>query len=315
MEYMDVISDAVGTIRTGHPHSARTHMSAPWGLRFPALPGAGFHVVLQGSCWLLPPDSGEPVALSSGDVVFVSHGAEIALASHPDSPLEVVTREMDDAWALVDNDDAAGGTTVLICGSYQLDRARLHPVLAELPTFIHLPKRVGHHASLSAIIDLLGSELDHRRPGTDAAIPTLLDAMLLYILRGWYEDQATRAAIGWAGALADTAVNTALQLIHRAPARAWTVEELGKHAGLSRAAFARRFTSLVGQPPLAYLTWWRMTTAGHLLRQSDTPLRAIAEKTGYTSEFSFNRAFKREYGTTPGNYRRQRMTEVQAIAY
>ncbi|MFJ2478086.1 AraC family transcriptional regulator [Streptomyces sp. NPDC087659] len=310
---MDVVSDAVNTIRAGRPHSARTHMTAPWGLRFPALPGAGFHVVLQGSCWLLPPEGGEPVALSSGDVVFVSHGAEIALASHPDSPLEVVTRDMDDAWGPVER-DAAAGTTVLICGSYQLDSARLHPVLATLPPFIHLPKRVGHHDSLSAVVDLLGSELDRRRPGADAVIPTLLDAMLLYILRGWYADQAARTATGWAAALADPAVSTALQLIHREPARAWTVEQLGRHAGLSRAAFARRFAALVGQPPLAYLTWWRMTAAGHLLRQSDTPLRAIAEQTGYTSEFAFNRAFKREYGTTPGNYRRQRMTEASAIA-
>ncbi|RSM85629.1 AraC family transcriptional regulator [Streptomyces sp. WAC 01325] len=311
---MDVVSDAVSTIRTGRPHSARTHMTAPWGLRFPSLPGAGFHIVLQGSCWLLPPDAAEPVALSSGDVVFVSHGAEIALASHPGSPLEMVTQEMDDAWAPVDWDDAAGGRTVLICGSYQLDRARLHPVLAELPPYIHLPKRVGHHGSLNSVIDLLGNELDHRCPGTDAAIPTLLDAMLLYILRSWYEDQAARSATGWAGALADTAVNTALQLIHRDPARPWTVEQLGKHAGLSRAAFARRFTALVGQPPLAYLTWWRMTTARHLLRQSDTPLRSIAEQTGYTSEFAFNRAFKREYGMTPGTYRRQGGMEAPAIA-
>ncbi|MDG4863395.1 helix-turn-helix transcriptional regulator, partial [Streptomyces sp. T-3] len=89
------------------------------------------------------------------------------------------------------------------------------------------------------------------------------------------------------------------------PARPWTVEDLGARAGLSRAAFARRFTALVGQPPLAYLTWWRMTTAGRLLREADAPLRTVAEQAGYTSEFAFAKAFKREYGMAPGQYRKR----------
>jgi AraC-like DNA-binding protein len=83
------------------------------------------------------------------------------------------------------------------------------------------------------------------------------------------------------------------------------VEELGAHGGLSRAAFSRRFTALVGRPPLTYLTWWRMTTAGRLLREDDLPLRLVAQRTGYTSEFAFAKAFKREYGVAPGQYRRQ----------
>lgn len=101
------------------------------------------------------------------------------------------------------------------------------------------------------------------------------------------------------------AVSTALHHIHQEPGHAWTVARLGGHAGLSRAAFSRRFTALVGQSPLAYLTWWRMTTAGQLLRRSDASLRTIASRVGHTSEFAFNRAFKREYGVTPGHYRRQ----------
>ncbi|MGH3169569.1 MAG: AraC family transcriptional regulator [Trebonia sp.] len=160
-------------------------------------------------------------------------------------------------------------------------------------------------ASASAIVDLLGDELDQRRAGADAIVSGLLDTMLLYILRAWYEDQAARATNGWAAALADPAISTALLCIHRAPQHPWTVEELGTQAGLSRAAFARRFTTLIGQPPLAYLTWWRMASAGALLRGSDVSLYSIAGRAGYASESAFNRAFKRQYGATPGDYRRQ----------
>jgi AraC-like DNA-binding protein len=92
--------------------------------------------------------------------------------------------------------------------------------------------------------------------------------------------------------------------MHNDPARAWTVAALAAEAGLSRAPFARRFTELVGRPPLTYLTWWRMLTASRLLRDSDAPLNVVAAQVGYTSEFAFAHAFKRAYGTAPGRYRR-----------
>lgn len=103
-------------------------------------------------------------------------------------------------------------------------------------------------------------------------------------------------------------VAAALRAIHADPAHAWTVAEMGATGGLSRAAFARRFAALVGEPPLtylAYLTWWRMTTAGRLLRHDDLSLRQIAERTGYASEFAFAKALKREDGLAPGQYRRR----------
>nr|WP_246001678.1 helix-turn-helix transcriptional regulator [Allorhizocola rhizosphaerae] len=126
--------------------------------------------------------------------------------------------------------------------------------------------------------------------------------LLLFVLRAWFDEQPD-ARGGWAAVLRDPAIVAALEGIHREPARAWTVEELARLAGLSRSAFAKRFTALVGRPPLAYLTWWRMTTAARLLRSSDTSLRAVAAKAGYASEFAFAKAFKREYGTAPGRYR------------
>jgi transcriptional regulator GlxA family with amidase domain len=126
--------------------------------------------------------------------------------------------------------------------------------------------------------------------------------LLLYVLRAWLDEQPADGA-GWATALRDPAITTALRQVHRHPEKPWTVEDLAAVAGLSRAAFARRFTTIVGQPPLAYLTWWRMTAAAKLLRQTDAPLRAIATRTGYASEYAFGKAFKRAYGTAPGQYR------------
>lgn len=168
-----------------------------------------------------------------------------------------------------------------------------------------MPARVGRHPSLRSAIGLLGAELEQPGKGTDAIVPALLDSLLLYILRAWFDEQADHhAESGWAAALADPVVSAALHSIHDDPGQPWTVETLGARAGLSRAPFARRFTALVGRPPLAYLTWWRMTVAARLLHDPDLVLGRVAERVGYTSEFAFAKAFKREHGTSPGRYRR-----------
>jgi AraC-like DNA-binding protein len=178
--------------------------------------------------------------------------------------------------------------------------------MEELPEVVHLPTVVGRHPGLRAALDLLGGELERSRPGTDAMVPALLDVLLLHILRAWFDERSQEgAATGWTAALHDPAVATALRAIHGEPERQWSVEELGRTVGLSRAAFARRFTTLVGRPPLTYLTWWRMTIAARLLRDSDAPSNAVAGQVGYTSEFAFAHAFKRAYGQPPGAYRRQ----------
>ncbi|MFE1297191.1 AraC family transcriptional regulator [Streptomyces sp. NPDC058731] len=305
---MDVLSDAVAAMRAGRPHSGLRYKYGPWGTRFQATDGAGFHVVLRGSAWLLPAQ-GEPVALGPGDVVFLAHGRGHALASAPDVPLEDFTVGPDGRWP--DPPPPPPGApepdTLMLCGAYLLDRSRAHPLLTELPEVVHLPARVGDTGGLRAAVELLGQELTGCRPGSYTIIASLLDTLLLYILRAWWEREPRDAVPrgGWAAALADPAVCAALHALHSDPARAWSVEELGAEGGLSRAAFARRFTALVGRPPLAYLTWWRMTTAGRLLRTEDLPLRQVAERAGYTSEFAFAKAFKREYGVAPGQYRKQ----------
>ncbi|ARX86592.1 MULTISPECIES: AraC family transcriptional regulator [Streptomyces] len=311
---MDVLSDAVASIRLGRPHSAIWDKYAPWGARFEASSGAGFHVLLRGSAWLVPGREGtEPIALAPGDIVFVAHGCGHALMSEPGAPLEPFELEPDGTWPRPPErlpDVAAGEppAAVLLCGAYRLDRARAHPLLSELPEVVHLPARVGAHSSLRAAVELLGAELDDPKPGSDTIVSALLDTLLLYILRAWWlgERQGAGHPTGWAAALADPAVAAALRAVHADPAHPWTVAELGALGGLSRAPFARRFAATVGSPPLAYLTWWRMTTAGRLLRSEDTPLRVVAERCGYASEFAFAKAFKRQFGVAPGRYRRGR---------
>jgi AraC-like DNA-binding protein len=269
-------------------------LAAPWGIRFPAEDGAGFHAILHGTGFVIP-TRGAPVAFAPGDVVFLPHGLGHAIADTLSTPL-VETRRM------VASSTGAGPRTAMLCGAYRLDRSRMHPLVAELPDVVLL--RVERHPALRGALDLLAGEAEGA-PGADAATSALLDLLLVYLLRAWYDEQPAGGTTGWSAALGDPAVAEALRAIHGHPERPWTVQSLAARAGLSRAPFARRFTETVGSPPLTYLTWWRMTTAALLLRESDRPLRAVATRTGYLSEFAFAKAFKREFGVSPGRYREQ----------
>ncbi|MEV0619400.1 AraC family transcriptional regulator [Nonomuraea sp. NPDC050404] len=303
---MDLLSDVVAFMRCGRPTSARVSWRAPWGVSFPVAPGsAGFQMVLRGSCWLLPPE-GEPVALSVGDLVFLPHGDAFGLA---DDPTRTLVESDCDAHSELFTSAGSGGdgaeTVILSCG-YRLDLDRTHPILDSLPGVIHLPATLGRHPELRAAVELLAAEIDTPRPGTDTVVSSLLDMLQLYVLRAYFDTQEEPCTLsGWAAALADPGIGRALDAIHREPARRWTVESLGSHAGMSRAGFARRFTGLVGQPPLAYLTWWRLMAGARMLRESDVSVAQVAERVGYGSEFAFGNAFKRQFGLAPGRWRRR----------
>jgi AraC-like DNA-binding protein len=301
---LDLVGDAIVAMRIGEPQMARALLRPPWGLRFPPVGAAGVHIILKGTAWLLPPE-GEPILLGAGDVALVRRRRPHGLADDPATPLwdadlsaHVPAEHWpDDGSAL----DPRTGGTVLIGGTYDLNGARPHPLLESLPDVVHLPARVGASSDVRAVVDLLGAEMDRDLPGVSAAGPALLDLLLLYSMRAWFERLA--APSGWVRAIRDPAVAAALRNIQRRPQHPWTVATLARSANLSRAAFARRFASLTGQPPLAYLTWWRMTTAARLLQTTDEQLDAIAGRVGYSTEYAFSKAFKREMGLAPSRYR------------
>lgn len=297
---MDVLSDALLTMRTGRPHAALRRSRAPWGARFSTAEAAGCHVVLRGTCWLTVAGS-PPVPLTPGDVVLVPQQGTYALADHPETPtVDFALPEngrLDDA----EPTGAGGAVTETLCAAYFLDRGRAHPFLRELPPVIHLPAIAGAHTSLSRAVELLGAELANARHGAGVIVPALIDALLLLILREWIENEAPdghRAA-----ALNDPTILPALQAVHGRPEDRWTVESLARSCGLSRATFAAKFKTAVGMPPLTYLTWWRMTVAARELRTTSTTIAAAARRAGYTSEFAFTKAFKREFGVSPQSYR------------
>ncbi|MEU6798985.1 AraC family transcriptional regulator [Nonomuraea wenchangensis] len=190
--------------------------------------------------------------------------------------------------------------TEMICGRYRLDCSRMHPLMTELPEIVHLPSRVGTHLELRAAIDLLAGELDEARPGSCVALPNLLDLLLVYMIRAWMTETTSGA---WPGVLGDSVTAAALRAMHSHPAAPWSIDRLAAEAGVSRPTLARRFTTLVGRPPMAYLTWWRVILAAALLRDTKETLAAIADRVGYGSPYALSHAFQREFGTTPGRYR------------
>ncbi|MFJ6759341.1 AraC family transcriptional regulator [Streptomyces sp. NPDC091273] len=329
---MDVVSDAISTVRIGLPSSQRVRVDGSWCARLDPYDGAGFHIVLEGSCWLLPDGGGAPLSLGAGDAVLLPHGAGHVIADRPAGPRETERAVPFEQWDAVratggpgravgaggrsgpgaagafvvpggpgvgGGPDGAGGVEML-CGKYRLDRSRAHPLMAELPQVVHLPSRVGARPELRSAIDLLGHELGEQRPGSGIAVPGLLDLLLVYMIRSWLAEGGSGT---WSAALGDPVAAAALRALHADPAAPWTNERLAAQAGVSRPTLARRFTSLVGRPPMAYLTWWRLSLAAAALRDSEEPLAAVARRVGYASPYALSHAFSREFGTTPGRYR------------
>ncbi|MFE9686884.1 cupin domain-containing protein [Streptomyces sp. NPDC006285] len=301
---MDVVSDAISAVHLGHPWFHRVRTGGSWRARLDPYDGAGFHVVLKGNCWLLT-DGGASVSLGVGDAVLLPHGTGHVIADSPVDAAVVAQKAVPfEQWlaetgprTLPDRD----GTEIL-CGKYWLDCSRMHPLMAVLPEVVHLPSRVGSHLELRSAIDLLAGELDEVRPGSCVALPNLLDLLLVYMIRSWMTESTSGS---WPGALGDPVTAAALRALHSKPAAQWSNDRLAAEAGVSRPTLARRFTTLVGRPPMAYLAWWRVILAAALLRDTKETLATIAGRVGYGSPYALSHAFEREFGTTPGRYRAQ----------
>ncbi|WP_224372030.1 AraC family transcriptional regulator [Hyalangium versicolor] len=317
---MDVLADVLSATRIGGTLFCRSELAAPWGMLFEAAPRAGLHIIARGSCWLRTRARGEPLHLAQGDVVLLPHGTGHSLISAPSVQalpfLKLVGKcqVSQDSHGMNLSLDGKGPSTVVLCGAYRFEHEGIHPLLALLPPVIHLRADAGAMSGpLEAVLRLLVAEYTQPGPGTITVTARLVDVLFIHIIRGWLEQQPEGSA-GWLGAVRDPQVGRALALMHGEPRRDWTVESLAAEVACSRATFARRFRELVGEPPLVYLTRLRMDVAARMLRDSDQPLAAIAERVGYASEFAFNRTFHRLRGVPPGRYREKARDAMEVPA-
>ncbi|MFI7613437.1 AraC family transcriptional regulator [Nonomuraea terrae] len=291
---MDLISEVIRTVRVGSAGARLIRQTDRRGIRFSAFTGSGFHIVRRGTCWLIT-EHDEPVRLGPGDVVLSSSGAAHGLVVTPRALADLPEMELGPFPP-----EQGPADFEFLCGAYRLEHGMAPQYLRALPDLIAVSPDYERSPRLRALVDLLAADVTGREPGTGATVPALLDLVLVEVLRQWH-DEHDGPDWPWDD---DPEIAAALGAIHEDPRRPWTVDQLSMSVGLPRTAFSRRFATVVGVPPMKYLTMWRLGRAAILLRESDAPLASIARQVGYSTEFAFSAAFRREYGTSPGGFRR-----------
>jgi len=286
--------------------SSSSELTAPWGMTLTPMPGhLWFHVVTHGRA-LLETDGADPAWLQAGDCALVPHGEGHRLRSDPEAPapdiLDLPLEHLSERYEVIRH-GGGGAPTTLICGAVRFDHPAGRTMLAVLPRRITVEASDGPRAEwMRSAFRLMAAEARAFRPGGEAVITRLADIIVIQAVRAWIEtDPAART--GWLGALRDRQIGRALALIHREPARPWTVASLARELAMSRSAFAARFTRLVGEPAMQYLARWRMHLAVHALQTEATTVGELADRYGYRSEAAFARAFKRVVGVAPGAVR------------
>ncbi|HEX3965418.1 MAG TPA: AraC family transcriptional regulator [Trebonia sp.] len=306
----DVLTEVLKTVQLSSVLSARATLGAPWSLHFgPVDRRAGFHVIVAGTCAAsLDDPAGGTAQLGSGDVVVFPHGSGHRLSTagwpphQPPAEFADVVAGLRPGEPLARDIGGGGERTTVLCGSYAFAVASTTPLLHGLPEMIRLPAAAIAGSPLAAAAALLAAEADSPGSGTGVVVDRLVDLLFVYALRSWLATQATPAARAWIGALHDDVIGPALRAVHADPGHPWTVAALADQAGLSRAAFARRFHAAVGEAPLTYVRRWRMTLASERLSRGDR-IAVVARLVGYENEFAFAKAFKRVRGVAPGHLR------------
>ncbi|GAA1987616.1 AraC family transcriptional regulator [Kitasatospora viridis] len=291
---MDILADELAQARARGAVFSVLGRSAPWGLEFGGTRPLTTHLLLQGGGVLELPDS-PPIALRPRDVVLATAGAPYRLASEPGTPAEPI------AQARARGSDAGQPDAVILCGAYVLEGSIGASLLHALPRVVVLSAAQLEPAHATAI-DLLAGEASCEDPGRQALLDRLLDVNLIYALRAWWKQPGAQPP-GWYRATLDPGLTRVLERVHADPAAAWSVPEMARVAGSSRAAFSARFTTVVGQSPARYLTALRMRRAEDALVRTDAPLARIASDAGYGNEYAFATAFRRHHGLPPGRWR------------
>jgi AraC-like DNA-binding protein len=295
---MDVLADLLARARARGAVFSALELVAPWGVEFGGLRPLTLHALLAGTGWL-ETDGAAPLLLGPGDLVISRAGAPYRLVHAPGArAIPIAEARTRSALGPPRDQDAA-----LLCGAYTLEGTVCDGLLASLPRFTTL-RATDQGTALATAVGLLTAEMTRETPGQQTVLDRLLDLILVYALRAWFAlPQATPP--GWYHALDDPALGPVLRALHADPSRRWTVATMGDIAGLSRSAFARRFSAQVHQPPSAYLTDLRMDLADAALLRPRATVATVAAQVGYQSEFAFSDAFKRRHGTAPGRWRRE----------
>jgi AraC-like DNA-binding protein len=314
---MDPLGDLLDGVHARSAAFCRSVLEPPWALRIADQAPLALATAVRGQAWILIGDAA-PTLVRTGDVAIVRTSTPYTVADDPGTPPTFVVHP-DNRLTTADGVDVTaeariGATTtalgprvgtadpetstVLASGTYQISGDVSRRLLAALPPVA----QVSREDVRSPVLDLLSVEVAQDEPGQQVFLDRLLDLALITALRAWFA-RSTTDAPGWYRAHGDPLVGPALRLIHEEPARPWTVAGLAATVGASRAAFARRFADLVGQPPMTYVTHWRVDLAAEALRTTDATVGAIARQVGYANGFALSVAFKRVRGTTPQQHR------------
>lgn len=312
---MDVLSELLADLRVESTLFCRFEVAEPWAIAYPGARMASFHVVLEGSCLLVVDGRDEPLRLETGDLVVLPHRpAHVLRGSGPALSVPVESFAAGGGDRLQVRHGGAGERCVYLCGGFTFSAGGDHPLLSALPGVIHVPaSRACEQPWLQTHLSAIACEASSGRPGAEMVMARLSDVLFVQAVRA-HLAALPEVASGWPGALRDAPIARALSAMHREPQRAWTVESLGRVAGLSRSQFAERFGKALGEPPLSYLARWRMHRARVLLRDGSVRMGRIARMLGYGSDAAFSTAFKRWNGMPPGEFRKSAAAEGTAPA-
>ncbi|MEA2129845.1 MAG: hypothetical protein QOJ85_2736 [Solirubrobacteraceae bacterium] len=309
---MDAIAGLLDGPRAREAFMLRSSLAAPWSLRIRDEAPLTVVAMLGGDAWIVP-DDGDAVPLRAGDVAIIRGPEHYTVADDPATPPQVAVEpgqvcvslgpageELVESFSLGvrtwgNSDDP---TTEMLTGIYQLDGEVSKRLLRALPPLIVL-----HEDEWDCpVVPLLADEIVKDQPGQEAVLDRLLDLLLIAVLRAWCA-RPDSGAPEWYRAYGDPLVGHALRLLHHNPAHPWTVAELARETGASRAALARRFNELVGEPPMTFLTSWRIALAADLLLEPGATIGSVAHEVGYGSPFALSTAFKRVRGISPQQHR------------
>lgn len=314
----DILSDIFSTLRIQGKTYFNTRLKGDFSIEIPKeRRHIRFHIIEKGNCWLTVPGF-KTVELHTGEVAIVPKGISHTIAKEPQA-----TREPEKLEEIISNYPVVNGelhygqgdcATNMICGFYHFDEDVDHPVLVNQPDLIVISKReMLVDPGLAATMELLRIESLACDNGSIGMFSRLLEILLIQVMRSSNIALQGQPS-GFIGALHDEKLSKAMMAIHQNPAEAWTIENLAKISGMSRARFAEHFTSAVGVTPIKYLTNWRLTKARAMLLNSALSITRIANQCGYLSATSFSIRFKKTYSIGPSEYRRSFKVKYGGLA-